>query len=83
MSALRRGARAAAVDPGDTELERAPRSDLAGPTDVLDEPADPEDASEPEPTDPLDPAVSANATGSAATAEPMPSAIANAPTRPT
>jgi hypothetical protein len=37
----------------------------------------------PDPVDPADPVVSANAIGIAATAEPIPRAAANAPTRPT
>ena len=44
------------------------------------------DPSDPEPTDPADPAepvVSANATGIAPTADPIPNATANTPTRPT
>lgn len=36
-----------------------------------------------DPDDPAEPVVSANAIGIAATAEPIPSAIARAPTRPT
>ncbi|MGB6106566.1 MAG: hypothetical protein WBF86_01895, partial [Mycobacterium sp.] len=40
-------------------------------------------AEEPDPVDPPDPVVSANATGTAAIAEPTPNATANAPTRPT
>ena len=36
-----------------------------------------------DPDDPADPVVSANATGTDATAEPTPNATANAPTRPT
>jgi hypothetical protein len=49
------------------------------------EPADPDDpvSAESEPVAPADPAVSANATGIDTTAEPIPKATANAPTRPT
>ena len=36
-----------------------------------------------DPVEPPDPVVSANATGTATTADPTPSATANAPTRPT
>ena len=51
-----------------------------GVEDADDEP----EASEPaEPVDPPEPVVSANATGTDATAEPTPNATANAPTRPT
>jgi hypothetical protein len=47
--------------------------------------ADPEPAEsvELDPAEPADPVVSANATGTDATAEPTPNATANAPTRPT
>jgi hypothetical protein len=44
--------------------------------------ADP-DAAESAELDPVDPVVSANATGTDATADPTPNATANAPTRPT
>jgi hypothetical protein len=45
--------------------------------------AEPGVSTDPEPADPPDPVVSANAIGIDATAEPIPSANANAPTRPT
>jgi hypothetical protein len=47
--------------------------------------ADPDapESAELDPDDPPDPVVSANATGTDATAEPTPNATANAPTRPT
>jgi hypothetical protein len=47
--------------------------------------ADPEaaESAELDPDDPPDPVVSANATGTDATAEPTPNATAKAPTRPT
>jgi hypothetical protein len=56
--------------------DRAPRAGAD-----VDAPAD--DASEPDPLDPAEPVVSANATGTATTADPTPNATANAPTRPT
>jgi hypothetical protein len=56
--------------------DRAPRAGAD-----VDAPAD--DASEPDPLDPAEPVVSANATGTDATADPTPNATANAPTRPT
>ena len=56
--------------------DRAPRAGAA-----VDAPA--ADASDPDPLDPAEPVVSANATGTAATADPTPNATANAPTRPT
>ena len=43
-----------------------------------DEPAASDDSDEPD-----EPVISANATGTAATADPTPNATANAPTRPT
>ena len=49
----------------------------------VDADADPDESAAPEPADPADPVVSANATGTAATAAPTPKATANAPTRPT
>ena len=66
----------------------APRPARAGPRDgalVDSDAADPEPAAsvELDPAEPADPVVSANATGTDATAEPTPNATANAPTRPT
>jgi hypothetical protein len=43
---------------------------------------DPDDADDASEVDPGEPVVSANATGTDATAEPTPNATANAPTRP-
>lgn len=71
----------ASFDPdGDAPLPRPDRR--AGAPALVDDPAVAVD-DESEPVDPADPVVSANATGIAATAEPTPNAIANAPTRPT
>ncbi len=51
---------------------------------VADDPDDPDASAESDdPVEPPDPVVSANATGTATTADPTPSATANAPTRPT
>jgi hypothetical protein len=44
---------------------------------------DPAESDEFDPVEPAEPVVSANATGTDATAEPTPNATANAPTRPT
>jgi hypothetical protein len=41
------------------------------------------ESAELDPVEPAEPVVSANATGTDATAEPTPNATANAPTRPT
>lgn len=57
----------------------ARRDGTLGFVDTLE--AAPSDA--PDPADPPDPVVSANATGTADTAEPIPNATAKAPTRPT
>jgi hypothetical protein len=74
--------------PADAVPDDAPRPARAGPRDgafVDSDAADPEPAesAELDPDDPPDPVVSANATGTDATAEPTPRATANAPTRPT
>jgi hypothetical protein len=52
---------------------------------VDSEEADPDaaESAELDPAEPPEPVVSANATGTDATAEPTPNATANAPTRPT
>ena len=63
-----------------------PRDARTGPRtdDLADDLADDEADDESEdPVEPADPVVSANATGTDATAEPTPNATANAPTRPT
>ena len=65
-------------------MRAAPRDGFVDPDpdDVVDVESD--DAAESEdPVEPPDPVVSANATGTATTAEPTPNATANAPTRPT
>jgi len=65
-------------------VRAAPRAGFVDPDpdDVVD--AESDDAAESEdPVEPPDPVVSANATGTATTADPTPSATANAPTRPT
>jgi hypothetical protein len=60
-------------------VRTAPRAGL-----VADDPDDPDASAESDdPVEPPDPVVSANATGTATTADPTPSATANAPTRPT
>jgi hypothetical protein len=66
--------------PAAREAPEEPSEDRADP-----EPTDPDDpvSAESEPVAPADPAVSANATGTDTTAEPIPKATANAPTRPT
>lgn len=65
------------------EPETEPRPDRRDGTLVFVDPADAgEPAPEPEPVEPAEPVVSANATGIAATAEPIPNATASAPTRP-
>ena len=69
-------------------LTEPPRPARAGPRDgalVESDAADPEaaESAELDPDDPPDPVVSANATGTDATAEPTPNATAKAPTRPT
>ena len=58
-----------------TRERTGPRTDT-----LVDDPAEADDS---EPTDPAEPVVSANATGTAAIAEPTPNATASAPTRPT
>jgi hypothetical protein len=68
--------------------DEAPRPARAGTRDadfVDSEAPDPDPAAsaEVDPAEPADPVVSANATGTDATAEPTPKATANAPTRPT
>ena len=65
-------------------VRAAPRDGFVDPDpdDVVD--AESDDAAESEdPVEPPDPVVSANATGTATTADPTPNATANAPTRPT
>ena len=60
-------------------VRAAPRAGL-----VADDPDEAETSAESDdPVEPPDPVVSANATGTATTADPTPSATANAPTRPT
>lgn len=63
----------------------SPRAPREGPRDgVLVEAADTDrESAAAEPLDPAEPVVSANASGTAAIAEPTPRANASAPTRPT
>lgn len=63
------------------EPELAPRPDRRDGTLAFDDPAGADEPA-PEPVEPAEPVVSANATGNAATAEPIPNATASAPTRP-
>ena len=72
-------------DPDEAAIEGRLAEEDRGVEDRGVEDADDEpEASEPaEPVDPPEPVVSANATGTDATAEPTPNATANAPTRPT
>ena len=77
-----------AAPPDAAPPDDAPRPTRAGTRDgafVDSEAPDPEPAASAEldPAEPADPVVSANATGTDATAEPTPRATANAPTRPT
>ena len=74
--------------PAESPAAEPARPARAGPRDgafVDSDAADPEPAesAELDPDDPAEPVVSANATGTDATAEPTPNATANAPTRPT
>jgi hypothetical protein len=59
-------------------VRAAPRDGFVDP-----DPDDVVDVESDDPVEPPDPVVSANATGTATTAEPTPNATANAPTRPT
>lgn len=71
---------AGSEEPARVPAPGAPRRE--GPPGFVDAvEADPSAA--PDPVDPADPVVSANATGSADTADPIPNATAKAPTRPT
>ena len=68
----------------ESEAVEPSRPVRAAPRDGADDvAADEADDESDEPVEPPDPVVSANATGTDATAEPTPSATANAPTRPT
>jgi hypothetical protein len=72
------------VEEGETALGFAGPTPRAPRTAVRTAPADTDPPDAPADTDaPDDPEVSANANGIAATAEPTPSAVAKAPTRPT
>lgn len=80
--------RATPADSPSTDSEEpapdaAPRPERRAPTPGFVEDVAAAVSAEPDPVDPADPVVSANATGNAATAEPIPSATASAPTRPT
>jgi hypothetical protein len=59
-------------------VRAAPRDGFVDP-----DPDDVVDVESDDPVEPPDPVVSANATGTATTADPTPSATAKAPTRPT
>lgn len=72
-----RGPGAAAAAPGE-----GPRPPRRGDT-AVDADGAPCASAEPDPVDPADPVVSANANGIDAAADPIPSATARAPTRPT
>ena len=77
-------ATAAARSPSATATaEEAPRFGRTGALTLVEGATGPRPLDEPDPTDPAEPVVSANAIGSAAAAEPMPKATANAPIRPT
>ena len=74
--------------PDESPTAEPPRPARDGPRDgafVDSDAADPDavESAALDPDDPPDPVVSANATGTDATAEPTPNATANAPTRPT
>lgn len=88
--------RPAQVAPSDEELSSGAADSTPGPEDPrppragldlveeFDDDASDDDASaELDPVEPADPVVSANATGTDATADPTPNATASAPTRPT
>jgi len=69
--------------PAESEAVEPARPVRAAPRDGADDDADEADDASDEPVEPPEPVVSANATGTDATAAPTPRATANAPTRPT
>ena len=69
--------------PAESVAVEPPRPARAAPREGTDADAEDADEASEEPAEPAEPVVSANATGTDATAEPTPNATASAPTRPT